>query len=149
MELAKNRKAFHDFQIIESFEAGIELKGTEVKSCRARNIAFNDAHVRAEKGELILYGLHIAPYESGNIFNHEPLRPRRLLMRKSEIRKMAQKVKEKGLTIVPLKFYLKKRLVKLEISLAKGKKQGDKREDLKRKQHVLETKRAIASAQRS
>ncbi|MEM4248072.1 MAG: SsrA-binding protein SmpB, partial [Candidatus Nanoarchaeia archaeon] len=113
MELAQNRKAFHEFQILERFEAGIELKGTEVKSCRMRNLSFNDAHVKYENGEIFLYGVHIAPYECGNRFNHDPLRPRKLLLHKSEIRKLAQKIKEKGLTIVPLKFYIKKRNVKV------------------------------------
>lgn len=149
MELAQNRKAFHEFQIIERFEAGIELKGTEVKSCRMRNISFNDSHVKYENGEIFLYGVYIAPYECGNRFNHDPLRPRKLLLHKAEIRKLAQKIKEKGLTIVPLKFYIKKRNVKVEIALAKGKKLEDKREDLRKKQHDLETKRAISAATKS
>lgn len=149
MELAKNKKAFHEFHILECFEAGIELRGTEVKSCRLKNISFNDSHARIEGGELILYNIHISPYECGNRFNHDPMRPRKLLMHSREIRKLAQNIKEKGLTIVPIKFYLKNRNVKVEVAIAKGKNQGDKRETLKKKQHDLETRRAISSAKMS
>lgn len=144
MELVKNKKVFHDFQILDKFEAGIELKGTEVKSCRMRNISFIDSHVKIENGQILLYNVHIAPYECGNIFNHDPVRPRRLLMHRREIRKLLQNIREKGLTIVPIGFHLKKRCVKVEIALAKGKTHGDKRDTLRRKQHDLETRRAIA-----
>ncbi len=143
--LTENRKAFHDYHILDRFEAGIELKGTEVKSCRARSISLNDAYAKAEDGEIFLFNSHIAVYEHGNIFNHEPLRKRRLLLHRREIRKLIQSTREKGNTVIPLKFYLKDGMVKVEIALAKGKTHGDKRETLKKKQSDLEMKRAISS----
>jgi len=148
MDLAKNKKAFHDFLISDTFEAGIELKGTEVKSCRMHSVSFNDAHARVLNGDLILFNVHIPPYEKGNRYNHNPIRQRRLLMHKKEILKIGQKVKEKGMTIIPLKFYLKNGRVKVEIGLGKGKTHGDKRETLKRKQQDLETKKAMRSSMR-
>ncbi|MFZ2657565.1 MAG: SsrA-binding protein SmpB [Victivallales bacterium] len=143
--LAENRKAFHDYHILDRFEAGIELKGTEVKSCRARTISLNDSYARTEDYELFLYNSHIAVYEHGNIFNHEPLRKRKLLLHKREIRKLVQATREKGNTIIPLKVYLKNGKVKVEIAVAKGKTHGDKRETLKKKQSDMEMKRAISS----
>lgn len=143
--LTENRKAFHDYHILDRFEAGIELKGTEVKSCRARSISLNDAYAKAEEDEIFLFNSHIAVYEHGNIFNHEPLRKRKLLLHKREIRKLVQSTREKGNTIVPLKFYLKNGRVKVEIALAKGKTHGDKRESLKKKQSDMEMKRAVSS----
>lgn len=141
--LARNRKAFHDYEILDTLEAGIELRGTEVKSCRNGGISPVDAFVRIEKGEAILYSLNIAPYDFGNRFNHEPRRSRRLLLHKSEILKLSGKIREKGLTIVPLKFYLKKGRVKVEIGVARGKSYGDKRETLRKKQDDLDARRAI------
>ncbi len=147
-ELAKNKKAFHDFSILDTLEAGIELKGTEVKSCRAKNITMSDSHVKIHGSEAFLYNVHIAPYECGNIHNHPPLRTRRLLLHRREIRKLTQALREKGCTIIPLKFYLKDGRVKVEIAVAKGKTHGDKRETLRRRQHDLETRKAVSSARR-
>ena len=141
--LARNRKAFHDYEILETMEAGIELRGTEVKSCRNGGISPVDAFVQIQKGEAILYNLNIAPYDHGNRFNHDPRRPRRLLLHKIEILKLAGKIKEKGFTIVPLKFYLKKGRVKVAIGVARGKNVGDKRETMRRKQDDLDARRAI------
>jgi len=142
--LIRNKKAFHDYQILESFEAGIELRGTEVKSCRQRNISLADTYVKIQEGEAFLLNAHISPYEHGNRFNHDPRRERRLLLRKREIRKLHQQTREKGCTIVPLRFYLKKGRVKVEVALAKGKTKGDKREDLKRKDDERTMRRAIS-----
>ncbi|MFO7820876.1 MAG: SsrA-binding protein SmpB [Lentisphaeria bacterium] len=141
--LAKNRKAFHDYQVIERYEAGIELLGTEVKSSRARNISLADAHASIENGEVWLQGVHIAPFTQGNRSNHEPRRSRRLLLHKHEIRKLQQATQAKGMTLVPLKFFLKHRRVKVEIGLCRGKAKHDKRETLKRKIHDRETQQAL------
>lgn len=141
--LAKNRKAFHDYEILERYEAGIELLGTEVKSCRARSISLADAHVRIRNGEAWLYGVHIAQYTQGNRFNHEPRRTRKLLLHKRELRKLAQSTQNKGLTIIPLSFFLRRNLVKVEIALCRGKAQHDKREDMKRKIHQRESEEAM------
>ena len=143
--IAENRKVRHDFSILDAFESGIELKGTEVKSCRKKNVSFKDAYAKVENGQIFLYNMHISPYECGNRFNHDPLRRRKLLLKKCEIRKMHQQIKERGLTIIPLKLYFKNGKVKAEIALAKGKTHGDKRETLKKKQHELETRKAISS----
>jgi SsrA-binding protein len=132
--LAENRRAWHDYSIIETYEAGIELKGTEAKSCRMRNISIGDAFAKCENGEIFLYNCHIAPYELGGHYNHDPLRPRKLLLRSSEIRKITQALKEKGLTLIPLKLYLKNGFVKLELASAKGKTKYDKREKLRREE---------------
>lgn len=126
--ITENRKARHDYTIEESFEAGIELKGTEVKSMRAGRANLKDSFAVIENGELYLYGMHISPYEQGNIFNVEPMRPRKLLMHKKEIMRLLGKTKEQGLTLVPLKAYFKKDKIKIELALAKGKKLYDKRE---------------------
>ena len=141
--LARNRKAFHDYEILDTLEAGLELRGTEVKSCRYGGISPVDAFVRIEKGEAILYNLNIATYEHGNRFNHDPRRPRKLLLHKYEILKLAGKIREKGYTIIPLKFYLKRGRVKVEIGIARGKTFGDKRETLRRKQDDMDARRAI------
>ncbi len=142
-DLLTNKKAFHDFQILERFEAGLALRGTEVKSCRGRNLSVADCFVRFTEGEAILLNLHIAPYEHGNRFNHDPKRPRRLLLHRREIRRLAQILKEKGGTVVPLRFYLKDGRVKVELGLAKGKTKGDRRDDLRRRQDTMETRRAL------
>ena len=143
-DLVRNRKAFHDFMILEKYECGIVLAGTEVKSCRARSVSIQEGYAQVVKGELLVYGMHIAPYGFGNRFNHESVRPRRLLMHKQEILKLSQKVKERGVTLVPLSLYLKNGRVKLELGVAKGKTFSDKRETLKKKQDDMETRRAMA-----
>ena len=141
--LVKNRKAFHDFNLFDKYEAGLELVGTEVKSCRAGNISLVDSFVKIENGEAFLYNAHIATYEHGNRFNHEPRRRRRLLLHKNEILKLANQTRETGMTIIPLKFFPLRGRIKVEIAVAKGKKQYDKRESLKRAQDNLDAKRAM------
>ncbi|MFP4362875.1 MAG: SsrA-binding protein SmpB [Spirochaetia bacterium] len=131
--LAENKKARYLFQVTDSVEVGIELKGTEVKSMRTRKFSFTDAYARIKDGELWLVGLHITPYSHGNIHNHEPDRRRRLLAHKQEIKRLKRKTDEKGLTLVPLRFYLKRGLIKLELGICKGKKTFDKREDIKKR----------------
>lgn len=134
-DLVRNKKAFHDYHVQETFEAGIELQGTEVKSCRASNASLDEAYVRPEGGELFLVDAHIAPYDkAAGAQNHDPRRPRRLLMHRNEIRRLAQNVDAKGLTIVPLRLYLAHGLIKLQVGLCKGKHKGDKRDDLRKKQ---------------
>ena len=125
--IANNKKAYHDYFIDETYEAGISLHGTEVKSVRMGKCSVKESFIRIENGEVIAYGLHISPYEKGNIFNKDPLRPKKLLLHKSEIHKIAGKIKEKGYTLVPLKVYFKGSLIKVEIGLARGKKLYDKR----------------------
>ena len=143
--VARNRKARHEFQILETFEAGIELKGPEVKSLRAGNVSFQDAHARVQRGELWLHSVHISPYEQANRSNVDPVRARRLLLHRHEIRRLVGKIKEKGLTIVPLEIYFARGYAKANLALARGKKLYDKREDLKRSQQDLEARRAIQS----
>jgi len=147
--LARNRKAYHDYEILSKIEAGIELQGTEVKSCRARNISLVDTYARIENGEVFLVGAHIAPYENGNRFNHEPRRRRRLLMHKKEILKLNQQIREKGLTVVPLSMYLTKNRVKVELAVCKGKSTVDKRDSLRRKDDQMTMRRAVAAAARN
>ncbi|WP_321991664.1 SsrA-binding protein SmpB [Marispirochaeta aestuarii] len=129
--LADNRKARFNYMVLDSLECGIALQGTEVKSMRAGKFSFTDAYARIRNGELWLVGFHITPYEFGNIFNHEPIRERRLLAHKDEIKRLQRKVDEKGLTLVPLKFYLKGGIVKLELGVCQGKKLHDKRQSIK------------------
>ena len=131
--IATNKKAFHDYFILETFEAGIVLKGTEVKSIKQGRINLKDSYAKIKDGEIYLFNTHISPYKHGNLFNHEPLRTRKLLLNKKEINKIIGKINEKGLTLIPLKVYLKKGLVKLELGLCKGKKVYDKREEIKRR----------------
>ena len=131
--VANNKKAYHDYFIEDKYEAGIALHGTEVKSLRMGKCSIKESFIRIENGEVFVYGMHISPYEKGNIFNKDPLRVRKLLLHKYEIRKMESKIKEKGLTIVPLKVYFKDSLVKVEIGLARGKKLHDKRNDIAKK----------------
>lgn len=146
--IAENRKARHDYTIEESFEAGIELKGTEVKSMRAGHANLKDSFAIIENGELYLYGMHISPYEHGNIFNVEPMRPRRLLMHKKEIMRLLGKTKEQGLTLVPLKAYFKKDKIKIELALAKGKKLYDKRDAAAEKTAKREIEKAMKDRSR-
>ena len=138
---ANNKKAYHDFFIEDTFEAGISLHGTEVKSLRMGKCSIKEAFVRIENGEVFVYGMHISPYEKGNIFNKDPLRVKKLLMHRYEINKLMGKIKEKGLTLVPLKVYFKGSLVKVEIGLARGKKLYDKREDIAKKDQRREAEK--------
>ncbi len=126
--ISDNRKAFHEYHIMERFEAGIVLSGTEVKSLRAGRVNLNDSYANVKNGELYLLGVHISPYEQGNRFNLDPIRDRKLLMHKREINKLYGQVKQEGLTLVPTKLYFKDGRVKVEIALAKGKKDYDKRQ---------------------
>ena len=126
--VAQNKKAYHDYFILEKFEAGVELFGTEVKSIRSGNVNLKDSFCTVKDGELFAYGVHISPYEKGNIFNKDPLRPKRLLMHKREINRLHARIKQDGLTLIPLSVYFKDSLVKIELGLAKGKKLYDKRE---------------------
>ncbi|MCL6477951.1 MAG: SsrA-binding protein SmpB [Peptococcaceae bacterium] len=137
-----NRKARHEYHIIESFEAGIELSGTEVKSLRAGKANLQDSYARVESGELLLYNMHISPYDQGNRFNHEPKRTRRLLMHKYEIMRLLGKVREKGLSLIPLKVYFKNGWAKVELALARGKKLYDRREDMAERDAKREMERA-------
>lgn len=141
--LAQNKKASHDYFIEETYEAGLVLKGTEIKSIRAGRVSLNDAHVRIINGEAQLINMHIAVYAQGNRFNHEPTRSRKLLLHRSEIDKLFGLVQQKGYAIVPLKLYIKHGFAKLLIGLGKGKKQYDKREDLKQKQMKRDIDRAM------
>lgn len=143
--LAQNRKAFHDFFIEETFEAGIALTGTEIKSIRKGSVSMRDAYAQIENGEVWLHNMHVSPYEQGNRFNHEPLRPRKLLLHRAEIAKLIGATKEKGYTLVPTKLYLKNGFCKVEIGLAKGKKLYDKRESAKRRDAERDIQRALRS----
>ena len=139
--IANNKKAYHDYFIEETYEAGIALHGTEVKSLRMGKCSIKESFVRIENEEVYIYGMHISPYEKGNIFNRDPLRVKKLLLHKSEIRKMKGKIAEKGYTLVPLKAYFNRSLVKVEIGLAKGKKLYDKRQDIAKKDQRREAER--------
>ena len=140
--IAQNRKARHDYQILETMECGIVLHGTEVKSCRMRSVAIQDAFARVERNQILVYNLNISPYSHGNQFNHTPIRPRVLLMHKREILKIAQRVREKGLALIPLKMYLSHGKIKVELGLARGKAYEDKRETLRKRQEDLELRRS-------
>ena len=139
--IANNKKAYHDYFILETYEAGISLAGTEVKSMRMGKCSIKESFIRIENGEVFVYGMHISPYEKGNIFNKDPLRVRKLLLHRQEINKLLGKMKEKGMTLVPLKVYLKGSIVKVEIGLAKGKKLYDKRADIAKKDQAREAQR--------
>lgn len=139
--IANNKKAYHDYFIEETYEVGIALHGTEVKSLRMGKCSIKESFVRIENEEVYIYGMHISPYEKGNIFNRDPLRVKKLLLHKSEIRKMKGKIAEKGYTLVPLKVYFNRSLVKVEIGLAKGKKLYDKRQDIAKKDQRREAER--------
>lgn len=139
--IANNKKAYHDYFILDTYEAGIALHGTEVKSLRMGKCSVKESFIRVENGEVFIYGMHISPYEKGNIFNKDPLRLRKLLLHKAEINKMIGKTKEKGMAIVPLKVYFKGSLVKVEIGLARGKKLYDKRNDIAKKDQQREAQR--------
>lgn len=141
--VATNRKAYHDYHIHETYEAGIALTGTEIQSVRRGMVSLRDSFARVEGGEVLLYNMNISPYEHGNRFNHEPLRTRRLLLHKDEIRRLQGKTQERGFTLVPLKVYLKRGLAKVELALAKGKKLYDKREAIASRDLAREADRAI------
>ena len=139
--IANNKKAYHDYFIEDTYEAGIALVGTEVKSLRMGKCSIKEAFVRIEKGEVIIYGMHISPYEKGNIFNKDPLRTRKLLLHKSEISKMIGQINQKGYTLIPLKVYFSGSLVKVQIGLCKGKKLYDKRQDISKRDQLREAQR--------
>ncbi len=144
--VAQNKKAFHDYFILDTYEAGIELKGTEIKSVRKGSANLKDSFIRIKNDEAFIENMHIAPYEQGNIFNHEPLRTRKLLLHKKQIKKLQKEVKENGLTIVPTKLYFNTSKLKVEIALARGKKLYDKRQDLKEKDSKRDIERALKNA---
>ncbi|MCI9071632.1 MAG: SsrA-binding protein SmpB [Lachnospiraceae bacterium] len=139
--IANNKKAYHDYFIEESYEAGIALHGTEVKSMRQGKCSIKESFIRIENGEVYVYGMHVSPYEKGNIFNKDPLRIKKLLLHKYEINKLSGKVAEKGLTLVPLQVYFKEGKVKVEIGLARGKKLYDKRQDIAKKDQRREAEK--------
>ncbi len=141
--LARNRRAFHEYTVEEKIEVGIVLEGTEVKSMRAHKFSFSDAYGRVRNGELWLIGLHIAEYSHGNLFNHVPIRDRKLLAHSAEIDRMRRRVEERGFTLIPLEFYLKQGLIKLEMGICKGKQLYDKRESLKKKQQKRDMDREM------
>ncbi len=147
--ISTNRKARHDYHIEEAYEAGIVLTGTEVKSVRNARVNLKDSYAKVEGNELFLYNMHISPYEQGNRFNHDPLRIRKLLMRKIEISRLAGKIKEKGYSLIPLKVYLIRGRVKVEIGLARGKKLYDKRRDIAEKDSKREMERAFRDKQKN
>ena len=146
--IALNRQARHEYFVVESLETGIELVGTEVKSLRMGQVNLKDSWVEIEDGELLLHGMHISPYEKGNIFNKDPLRPRRLLMHRKEIRRLAQQIEVEGYTLVPLSLYFKGSMVKVELGLCKGKKLYDKRAATAERDAKRAIDRAIKSQSR-
>lgn len=139
--IANNKKVFHDYFVEEKYEAGLVLHGTEVKSLRLGKCSIKEAFVQVDKGEIFVYGMHVSPYEKGNLFNKDPLRTRKLLMHKAEINKLLGKCKEKGYTIMPLQVYFKDGRAKMEIGLCRGKKLYDKREDIAKKDQRREVER--------
>ena len=139
--VANNKKAYHDYFIEDTYEAGVALAGTEVKSLRMGKCSVKESFIRVEKGEVLIYGMHISPYEKGNIFNKDPLRVRKLLLHRYELNKLTGKMKEKGFTLVPLKVYFKGSLVKVEVGLARGKKLYDKREDIAKRDQRREAEK--------
>lgn len=145
-QIASNRKAYHDYFVEESFEAGIVLHGTEVKSMRMGTVNLKDSFCHIKEGEVFARGMHISPYEKGNIFNRDPLRPKKLLMHKREIARIYGKIKQDGYALVPLKLYFKGPLVKVELGLCKGKKQHDKREAQAQKDAKREIERRLKEA---
>lgn len=146
--IANNKKAYHDYFIDETYEAGIALHGTEVKSMRLGKCSIKESFIRIENGEMFVYGMHVSPYEKGNIFNKDPMRVKKLLLHKAEINKLAGKIAEKGFTIVPLQVYFKEGRAKVEIGLARGKKLYDKRQDIAKKDQRRELEKEFKSAQK-
>ncbi|NQS76134.1 MAG: SsrA-binding protein SmpB [Peptococcaceae bacterium] len=147
--VTKNRKARHEYHILETYEAGLALKGTEVKSLRAGKANLQDSYARVENAELLLYNMHISPYEQGNRFNHEPKRTRKLLMHKQEIMRLLGKTRERGLALIPLQVYFKRGLAKVELALAKGKKLHDRRQDAAARDAQREMDRAVKEGMRN
>ena len=147
-QIAENRSARHDYFVLEAYEAGIELVGTEVKSIRQGGVNLKDSWCEIVGGEMLVNGMHISPYEKGNIFNRDPRRQRRLLLHRSEIRRLYDKVRQEGLTLVPLKLYFKGSRVKLEVGLCRGKKLYDKRDDMAKRQSQRDIERAIKELSR-
>jgi SsrA-binding protein len=141
--IANNRKAYHEFHVLETLEAGLVLTGTEIKSCRLAKVAMADAHARIENGEAWLYGLNISPYEAGTYNNHSPTRPRKLLLHKRQISKLRGKLAEKGLTLIPLKLYFSKCWVKVDLGVCQGKKLYDKRDAMKERDTQRDIDRAV------
>ena len=141
--IANNKKAYHDYFIDETYEAGIALAGTEVKSLRMGKCSIKEAYISMVNGEALIYGMNISPYEKGNIFNKDPLRPRKLLLHRQELNKLWGAIQQKGFTIVPLKVYLKGSLVQVEIGVARGKKQYDKRADIAKRDAKRSMERAF------
>ncbi|HVB36899.1 MAG TPA: SsrA-binding protein SmpB [Vicinamibacterales bacterium] len=141
--LAENRKAFHDYHILDTYEAGVALLGTEVKAIREGRVNLRDSYARVEAGEVFVYNVHISPYSHRGYADHEPLRRRKLLLHRSEIRKLVGKTVERGMTLVPVRMYFKNGRVKMAVALAKGKKDYDKRETIKRRETDRETRAAI------
>ena len=141
--ISKNREAFHDYHILETLEVGLALKGTEVKSLRNHQASLAGSFARLEKGELFVYNLHIAPYEHGSIFNPDPMRERKLLLHRAQIRDLALKIQSKGVTLIPLSLYFKQGIVKMELGLAKGKRQHDKRDAIKKRDQAREMRQAL------
>lgn len=139
--VANNKKAYHDYFVDEKYEAGLVLHGTEVKSLRMGKCSIKESFIRIENGEVWVYGMHISPYEMGNIFNKDPLRPKKLLMHKAEINKLLGRIKEKGFTLVPLQVYFKEGRAKIEIGLCRGKKLYDKRQDIAKKDQRREAEK--------
>jgi SsrA-binding protein len=145
---AVNRKAFRDYVVLEKFEAGIALTGTEVKSIRAGGLTLTGGYASIRDGQIVLYDVQISPYEQGNRYNHAPTRPRKLLIHKREARLLGQRVDQKGLAIIPLKVYFRRGWIKLELGLCKGRQKADKRDALRRKTADLEAARAVANSRR-
>ncbi len=139
--IANNKKAYHDYFIEEKYEAGIELHGTEVKSLRMGKCSIKEAFIKIDHGEVFIYGMHISPYEKGNIFNRDPLRVKKLLLHKREIARLQAQIQQKGYTLVPLQVYFKNSLIKVEIGVARGKKLYDKRQDIAKKDQKREAER--------
>jgi SsrA-binding protein len=141
--LALNRKARYNYAVQDTLECGIELRGTEVKSMKERSFSFSDSYAKIENGELWLAGLHVTPYKFGNIHNHEPDRIRKLLLHRQEIKRLSRKVNERGLTLIPLSFYLIRGMVKLELGICRGKRVVDKRQDIKRRDMKRDAERVM------
>jgi SsrA-binding protein len=146
---ATTRKALRNYQVLEKYEAGIELKGTEVKSVRQGRVSLDEGFGKIDRGQVYLHGVHILPYEHGNVHNHDPRRPRRLLLHRREIKRLIGQVAEKGLTLVPLRLYFKRGYAKVQLGLCRGKQVRDRREDLRRKTAQREAERAIAARHRT
>jgi SsrA-binding protein len=148
-DVAVNRRALHDYEILERVEAGISLTGSEIKSIRAGKVSLQEAYARPERGEIWLQGAHIADYEAASYNGHEPRRPRRLLLHASQIRELAREVEQRGLTLIPLRLYLNKRgLAKVELAVARGRRQYDKREAIAKRESQREVERAVRRANR-